>query len=77
MNFPPAVKAWLQLISLVLSTGVAIGVTSFLGGSSPLISVLIGVATAGTNVYHAIAASPKDKADAASSAPFPASHNSP
>ena len=62
MNFSPQVKAWLQLITLVLGTGIGVGVTAFLGGSDPWIAFLCGLGTGATNVYHALADSPKDKA---------------
>ena len=32
MNFSPQLKAWLLLITLVLGTGIGVGVTAFLGG---------------------------------------------
>lgn len=61
MNFDPATKAWLQLITLVLGTGIACGVTAYLGGSSKGVAFLCGLGTAATNVYHALSESPKDK----------------
>ena len=62
MNFPPAVKAWLQLITLVLGTGIGVGMTAFLGGSTPWVAFLCGLGTGATNVYHALSESPKEKA---------------
>jgi len=67
MNFSPIVKAWIQLITLVISTGGAVGMASFLGGSSWQIAVICGSITGATNVYHALSESPKDKA---TQAPF-------
>ena len=68
MNFSPEIKAWLQLIALVLGTGIGVGVTAFLGGSSPVVAFLCGLGTGATNVYHALSDSPKDKA---TTPPFP------
>ncbi len=65
MNFSEKIKAWIMLITLILFTGIGVGVTSFLGGSHWTIAVLVGVAAGASNVYHALAASPKDKADRA------------
>lgn len=74
MNFSPQVKAWIQLIALVLGTGIGVGMTAFLGGSSPLVAFLCGLGTGATNVYHALSESPKDKVKTGStSAPWPAS----
>lgn len=61
MNFSPEVKAWLMLITLVLSTGLAAGYTAFLTGSNPWGAAVVGLGTAATNVYHALSQSPKDK----------------
>jgi hypothetical protein len=61
MNFSPVVRAWILLITLILGTGITVGVTSFLGGSSPWIAALCGLATGATNVYHALSDSPKTK----------------
>lgn len=69
MNFSPQTRAWILLICLVLGSGITVGVTSLLGGSSPWIAALCGLATGATNVYHALAASPKDKA--VTTPPFP------
>jgi hypothetical protein len=62
MNFSPQVKAWLQLVSLVLGTGSGVAVTAYLGGARPMIAFLCGLGTAATNVYHALTDSPRDKA---------------
>ncbi len=69
VNFSPKVKAWITLVSLVLSTGIGTGYAAFLTGASPLGSVIVGLGTASTNVYHALAASPKEKASTTQS-PF-------
>lgn len=62
MNFSPEVKAWLQLITLVLGTGIGVGVTAYLGGANWCIALLCGLGTGATNVYHALSDSPsKDK----------------
>lgn len=61
MNFSPQVKAWLLLITLVLGSGIGVGVTSFLGGCSPWVAFFVGLGTGATNVYHALTDSPKDK----------------
>ena len=68
MNFSPVTKAWIQLITLVLGTGIGVGVTAFLGGATPVVAFLCGLGTGATNVYHALSDSPKDKA---TTAPFP------
>lgn len=61
MNFSAQTKAWILLITLVLGTGIGVGVTSYLGGANWVVSLLCGLATGATNVYHALADSPKDK----------------
>jgi uncharacterized membrane protein len=71
MNFSPQVKAWIQLICLVVGSGGAVGLTSFLGGANWKFAVISALVTGASNVYHALSASPKDKAEAASKAPFP------
>lgn len=74
MNFSPAVKAWILLVCLVISSGGAVGYTAFLGGSAWPLALIAGVIASATNVYHALAESPKDKAEkAATVAPFPPS----
>jgi hypothetical protein len=67
MNFSPVVKAWIQLVSLVLGTGIGVGMTAFLGGASWGVALICGIGTGATNVYHALSDSPKDKA---TKAPF-------
>jgi hypothetical protein len=62
MNFTAQTKAWIMLLTLVLSSGTGAGVTAFLGGSHWLVATVIGVGVAATNVYHALSESPKDKA---------------
>ena len=51
-------KEWIKLICLVLGTGSAVCVTSFLGGSKLWIAILCGLGTGATNVYHALGESP-------------------
>ncbi len=62
MSFSPEVKAWLLLLTLVISTGTGAGMTAFLGGSHWGVSIIIGLGVAATNVYHALSDSPKLKA---------------
>jgi hypothetical protein len=47
---------------LVLGTGIGVGVTAYLGGANPWVAALCGLGTGATNVYHALADSPKEKA---------------
>lgn len=61
MNFSPQVKAWILLITLVMGTGIGVGMTAFLGGAGPWVAFLCGLGTGATNVYHALNESPKDK----------------
>lgn len=61
MNFSPTVKAWIQLISLVLGTGTGVAVTAYLGGAKPMIAFLCGLGTAASSVYHALTESPATK----------------
>lgn len=75
MNFPPIVRAWLMLITLAVGSGIAFGLLSFVGGCSPWVAALGGLGTGLTNVYHNLAAAPKEKVEAArekeaSKAPF-------
>jgi hypothetical protein len=51
-----------MLLTLVISSGTSLGVTAFLGGADWTVAVIIGVGAGATNVYHALADSPKDKA---------------
>ncbi len=64
MNFPPLLRAWILLITLALSTGIGVGYAAFLSGAAPWGEFICGLGTAATNVYHALAASPKEKAEA-------------
>jgi hypothetical protein len=74
MNFTPSVKAWLMLLTLVISSGVTAGVTAFLGGAHWGVSSLIGLGVSATNVYHALSESPKIKAARSeTNPPFPPS----
>jgi pantothenate kinase type III len=52
--------AWLKLLTLVIGSGSAVTVTSFLGGAKLWIAILCGLGTGMTNVYHALADSPQD-----------------
>lgn len=54
----PSTKEWIKLISLVIGTGSAITVTSYVGGAKLWIAILVGVGTGATNVYHAFSESP-------------------
>jgi hypothetical protein len=58
MNFTERQKAWLKLISLVVGTGAAVTATSYMGGCKVWVAVLVGVGTAGSNVYHALTDAP-------------------
>lgn len=60
MNFTPQTKAWILLICLVVGTGGGITISTYLGGAKAWIAILAGLAAGGTNVYHALAQSPKD-----------------
>lgn len=60
MNFSPKTKAWIQLICLVVSTGGTVTIATYLGGAKLWIAILAGLGTSGSNVYHALAASPGD-----------------
>jgi hypothetical protein len=62
MNFPPIVKSWLILISIVVSTGSAAGYTAFLSGASPAGATIVGIGMAFSNVLHSLLASPKELA---------------
>ena len=56
----PTQKAWIKLICLVIGTGSAACVASYLGGAKLWVSILVGVGTGATNVYHAISDNPND-----------------
>jgi len=56
-------KAWIKLLSLVVGTGAAVTATSVLGGCKPWVAALIGLGTAGTNVYHAFSDPPPEPKD--------------
>lgn len=70
MNFSPAVKAWILLICLVISSGGAVGYTAFLGGAKWQLALIAGLISSATNVYHALSQSPKDKISGATNPPF-------
>ncbi len=63
MNFSATTKAWILLITLVMSTGAAITVTSYEGGAKLWVAILLGLATGATNVYHALSAGPNKTND--------------
>lgn len=54
-------KAWIKLIALIFGTGAAVCVTAIQGGAKPWIGILLGLGTAGTNVYHALSDKPASK----------------
>lgn len=60
MNFDPKTKAWIVLISLVVGTGSAAAGVAAAAGAKWWGVLLVGLGTAGTNVYHALANSPND-----------------
>ena len=55
----PNTKEWVKLVCLVVGTGSAVTVTSYLGGAKLWIAILCGLGTGATNVYHALSDSPK------------------
>jgi hypothetical protein len=55
--------AWIKLISLVVGFGGAATAASYTGGAKLWVSVVIGLSTAGMNVYHALSNSPKNQKD--------------
>ncbi len=57
-------KEWMKLIALVIGTGSAVTVTSAVGGAKLWIAILCGLGTGATNLYHALSATPEDKAEA-------------
>ena len=63
MEFDPKTKAWIQLIALVLGTGAAVTITTFLGGAKLWVAILAGLGTGASNVYHALNESPKEKSE--------------
>lgn len=63
MRFDPKTKAWILLVSLVTGTGIAAAATAYAGGAKLGWAIAIGIGVAGSNVYHALSASPSDKAD--------------
>jgi len=63
MNFTPQQKAWILLVSLIVGSSATVIVTSFLGGAKIWVAVLLGIGTAGTNVYHALSKSPGQSDD--------------
>jgi hypothetical protein len=61
MNFTPQQRAWILLLALVVGTGSTVVVTSYLGGAKLWVAILVGLGTAGTNVYHALTEKPQNK----------------
>lgn len=61
MNFTTQQKAWILLICLVVSSGGAVSMTTFLGGAKWQFALFAGLVTGASNVYHALSQSPKDK----------------
>ena len=61
MNFTDKQKAWILLITLVVSSGGAVTMTTFLGGAKWPFAVFAGLVTGASNVYHALSQSPKNK----------------
>ena len=53
--------AWLKVWSLIIGTGSAVTVTSYVGGAKLWVAILVGIGTGMSNLYHALAESPKDK----------------
>ena len=60
MNFSPQVKAWILLLTLVISSGGAVFLTSIVGGAKLWFAVASGLITGASNVYHALKSSPND-----------------
>ena len=56
----PKQVAWIKLICLAVGTGCAAGATAYATGSKVWGAAIVGLGTAATNVYHALAASPND-----------------
>lgn len=51
-------KEWVKLIALIFSTGTGVLVLSYTGGAKLWISILLGLGTAGSNVFHALSDKP-------------------
>lgn len=58
MNFTESQKAWIKLVCLVFGSSASVIVASYAGGAKPWVAVLLGLGTAGTNVYHALSDKP-------------------
>lgn len=58
MNFTPQQKAWILLIALIVSAGGGVFLTSYLGGAKLWLSVVSGLITASSSVYHALSKPP-------------------
>ena len=63
MNFDATTKAWILLITLVIGTGAAVTITTYLGGAKLWVSILAGLGTGATNVCHALSEKPGKTAD--------------
>lgn len=59
----PETKEWVKLISLVIGTGSAVTITTYLGGAKLWIAIVAGMGTGASNVYHALSESPKNKTE--------------
>jgi hypothetical protein len=64
-GFTPHQMAWIKLLSLVIGSAALVTATAEQGGCKWWIAVLLGIGTAGNNVYHALS-DPPPKADAPS-----------
>lgn len=51
-------KEWVKLIALIFSAGAGVTVVSYTGGAKLWISILLGLGTAGSNVFHALSDKP-------------------
>lgn len=54
----PNTKEWIRLIALLFGTGSVITVGAYEGGSKVWIAILLGLGTAGSNIYHAFSPKP-------------------
>jgi len=54
-------KDWIKLVALIFGTGAVVTVTAVQGGAAPWISIVLGLGTAGSNVYHALNDKPGDR----------------
>ena len=63
MNFTPKTKAWILLVTLIISEGSGVAALAHAGGASLGWSLLAGMGAGCASVYHALSPSPGDKAD--------------